>query len=510
MQQIMNMERDKNHFDFVIVGSGFAGSITAMCLKQLGYRVCMIEKDKHPRFSVGESSTPIADMILRDLSRKYDLPFFMHLSRYGTWQTEHPEIICGLKRGFSYYPHEIGNTFSSNDDHLNELLVAASFDDDNSDTNWLRSDVDQFLAGKACEIGVLFYEEAEVVRVHRTEASVWEIAIKKDQKQMLIHSVWIIDATGSPHFSGKFFGTTSSADGFETNSTAIFTHFNEAGYWFEYLTSRGFNTKDYPYNPDHSALHHLIKEGWIWMLRFNNGLLSAGLLMENSDSSNGIDAEKIWHSVINQYPSLSKIFRYSKPAEIPGKFINSGRLQRKLNRSFGDGWIALNHTVGFVDPLHSTGIAHTLAGVEKIVNLFGKAGLNKIEISDIKIIQEESSKELKFIDKLVSMSYQSRHDFALFSASVMLYFIASIRYEQSRLKGDIPNTFLCADHEDLSAIIEETHHELKMLDSETAGQEQIHKQIEKIRGRIEPYNSVGLMDPSKKNMYRHTAVNLIN
>ena len=105
------MNNHPNHYDIVIAGSGFTGSITALALHNCGFTVCLIEKGKHPRFAIGESSTPIADMILRSLSTKYDLPWLYDLSRYGSWQQSHPEIVCGIKRGFSYFKHHPGKPF---------------------------------------------------------------------------------------------------------------------------------------------------------------------------------------------------------------------------------------------------------------------------------------------------------------------------------------------------------------------------------------------------------------
>src|SRR5690625_1265535 len=83
--------------DIVVVGTGFAGSILAMTLQQTGYRVVMLEKSQHPRFTIGESSTPIADMILRDLASEFNLPVLAKLSRYGTWQKHFPHLLCGIK-----------------------------------------------------------------------------------------------------------------------------------------------------------------------------------------------------------------------------------------------------------------------------------------------------------------------------------------------------------------------------------------------------------------------------
>ncbi|TAN14546.1 MAG: FAD-dependent oxidoreductase, partial [Chitinophagaceae bacterium] len=102
------MSNDRNRYDIVIAGSGFAGSLTALILRELGFKICLLEKSRHPRFAIGESSTPIADMILRDLSAKYHLPWLYPFSRYGSWQQSHPEIICGIKRGFSFFKHHPG------------------------------------------------------------------------------------------------------------------------------------------------------------------------------------------------------------------------------------------------------------------------------------------------------------------------------------------------------------------------------------------------------------------
>src|ERR1051325_4724960 len=123
--------------DFIIVGSGFAGSIMAMILKRLGKSVAVLEKDRHPRFAIGESSTPLANLLLEELARKYDLPELAGFSKWGSWQKAHPEIACGLKRGFTFYKHEFGREVDFHD-RTQQLLVAASPHDRIADTHWHR------------------------------------------------------------------------------------------------------------------------------------------------------------------------------------------------------------------------------------------------------------------------------------------------------------------------------------------------------------------------------------
>jgi tetracycline 7-halogenase / FADH2 O2-dependent halogenase len=496
-------------YDFLIVGSGFGGSIMAMALSNLGYCVCVVERGEHPRFAIGESSTPIADMILRDLAVQYNLPFLKEISRYGEWQKHHPDVNCGLKRGFSYYPHQKEKPFDSDANHINELLVAASIDDENSDTNWLRSDVDHFLIQQLQKMDVDYFDSTTVSGVEKT-AGRWNIQADRKGEELAFTAGWIIDATGSTAFAETFLGVESTSEGFHTNSFAVYSHVEGAAHWQEYLHQNGFHISDYPYNPDHSALHHLTEEGWIWMLRFNNDLLSAGVMIDLNSTTlrtEHLDASILWNSVISTYPSVQSLFKNAKLAEVPGRMLKTGRLQRRLNKIYGDCWIALNHTAGFVDPLHSTGLAHTLKGVEKVLNLFsGKGGLNVSEYS-LRKIQGEFYKELELIDILVSSSYLSREHFEVFTASVMLYFAASIRYEQERLAGKIPDTFLCAGDRDLQEFIFKSHRKIKQffLQDDLSSADVL---VDQIRKGIEPFNRAGLMDPEKQNMYAHTAVTL--
>jgi FADH2 O2-dependent halogenase len=499
--------KQSRKYDILIIGSGFGGAIMAMCLSRVGYRVCLVEKGSHPRFAIGESSTPVADMILRDLANEYNLPFLKKLSRYGEWQKYHPEVVCGLKRGFSYYPHQKGELFKSDQNHTNELLVAASVDNENSDTNWLRSDVDHFLVQQLRKMDIEYFDHTTIYEVDKI-VDQWNIRAERKGEKLTFTADRIIDATGSSIFAETFLDVTSTSKGFKTNSFAVYSHFEGAAHWQYYLHQNDFHTSDYPYNPDYSALHHLIDEGWIWMLRFNNDLLSSGMVIDGSTNIDlhRLNADKIWMEVLKQYPSVQSLFKTALPADTPGGFLKSNRLQRRLNRTHGEGWVALNHTAGFVDPLHSTGIAHTLTGVEKLLKLFSISG-SKTEVQKgLELIESNYFKELAFIDLLVSSCYKSRGHFQLFSAAVMLYFAASIQYEQGRLNGSTPNSFLCAADDDLFAMVELTHAEISSLREKGFPGLEVANLVERVRARIAPYNSVGLMDDSKRNMYEHTAV----
>ena len=103
----------KPHFQIAIVGSGFAGSLMAMMTHRLGFSTVLIERGRHPRFAIGESSTPLANLLLEEISVAYDLPFVRPLCKWGSWQKQLPQLACGLKRGFTFYHHKFGKPFSA-------------------------------------------------------------------------------------------------------------------------------------------------------------------------------------------------------------------------------------------------------------------------------------------------------------------------------------------------------------------------------------------------------------
>ena len=137
-------------FDIAVIGSGFAGSLIAMIARRLGKSVTMIERGRHPRFAIGESSTPLANLLLEELSQRYDLPGVRPLCKWGAWQKSLPHIGCGLKRGFTFLYHRFGEPSADS-----EMLVAASPRDAIADTHWYRPDFDAYLVGQARKMGVV-------------------------------------------------------------------------------------------------------------------------------------------------------------------------------------------------------------------------------------------------------------------------------------------------------------------------------------------------------------------
>src|SRR6058998_2003929 len=110
-------------FDIAVVGSGFGGSLMAAIARRLGRSVILLERGRHPRFVIGESSTPLANLLLEEIADEFNLPFVRPLSKWGTWQKESPHLPCGIKRGFTFYHHTLGRAFEPDLGRHRQLMV---------------------------------------------------------------------------------------------------------------------------------------------------------------------------------------------------------------------------------------------------------------------------------------------------------------------------------------------------------------------------------------------------
>ena len=223
--------------DIAVIGAGFSGSLMAMLLHRIGIRPVLIDRGSHPRFAIGESSTPVTNLVLEDLARRYDLPRIGPLANYVRWKQIYPEVVCGLKRGFSYFHHTFDRDFRPCANHSNELLVAASVSNDDADTHWLRSDFDQFLAQEAVGLGIPYFDQTSIDELI-PRGNGWELVGKTNSKPIRIRAEFLIDASGEGSFLARQLGIGPHADGLQTRSRGLFSHFTDVAMWGDLYADR--------------------------------------------------------------------------------------------------------------------------------------------------------------------------------------------------------------------------------------------------------------------------------
>lgn len=494
--------------DVLVLGSGFGGSLTTLLLHQAGLRPVLVDRGAHPRFAIGESSTPIADAVLRHLANQYRLPRLTPLTRFSTWRETYPELVCGLKRGFSYFHHVPGEPFVSQANHANELLVAASSSDALADTHWLRSDVDAFLAGEVQAAGIGYLDRCEAML--EPHSGDWRLHGTRQGEEVQVTARFVIDATGDAGVVLKTLGIRNDVAGLATHSRALFAHFADLRPWQPMLEQAGGRTGDHPFACDDAALHQVIDEGWMWQLRFANGITSAGFVLDCRDHplDTSISADEEWKRLLDRYPSLARQFAEATIVAPQGGLRRTGRFQRRAAQMAGDNWALLPYTAGFIDPLHSTGIAHTLCGIERLVTLLSQHWDSTTLADELQEYQAALRREITLIDQLVSGCYRTRRHFPLFVAFAMLYFVGATTYE--RLRWQEPWTFsgdfLSAHDAEFCGIVSAIRADAERLVARgTIGGDEIARFESRVASAIAPYNRIGLFNPAAQNMYWHTA-----
>jgi FADH2 O2-dependent halogenase len=482
--------------DLAIVGSGFGGSLLAMIGRRLGLRVVLLERGRHPRFAIGESASPLAGILIEQLAERYRLPRLQPLSAYGPWQRAYPGVVCGLKRGFTYFRHEHGTSYQAAADRANQLLVAASPNDEVSDTHWLRADVDHFLVREAEALGVEYRDHVQLESVdwHGTSATLRGI---RDGRDLQVRARFVVDASGPRGFLAR---ALDIADiGFEgyPRTQALFSHFTgvarcqvmpEYGCAGEKVRGCDGNGAP-PYPPDDAALHHVFDGGWMWVLRFGNGVTSAGAAVTDDLAADLrlADGEPAWRRLLARYPSIAAQFAASDAIR---EFTWMPRLAWRAEAAAGPGWVMLPSAAAFVDPLFSTGIPLTLLGIERLARMFeGRpSGRPLLDYSATTLAEADHTA------RFIAGCYAAFPRFRDFTAYSMFYFAAASYSEMARRLGVQPESarFLGGDRESFADAM------VRLSPATFAAGDDYARDVALA---IDPLNIAGLCDPPKRNWY---------
>ncbi len=499
--------------EVVIAGGGFAGSILARALRAEGRDVLLLERGRHPRFALGESSTPLANLALERLAVRYEFEDLWALAAHGRWRRGLPEVGGGLKRGFCFYAHRPGRAFEPGAANSRRLVVAASPDDDAADNQWLRADVDRFLFERARAEGVDCREDAavEVIFVPDPPDSSPVDSSPVDSSPpdpspvriragaRIVEADLLIDATGGSPLAEDL-GARPLRPRLQT--TLVYSHFDGVSSF-----DRG-GWPDSPFPERWSAAHHLLEEGWMYQLAFDDGSLSAGVLLaeDRPAAAGAIErlaggrraaasaAGGVFAGLLDRYPSLASQFAGHRPLrDLEGR---SGVAYRR-DRAAGPGWLLLPHSYAFADPMFSTGIAWSLLAVERIADLC-RGGLPAP--AAVESYGRLLAAEADHIDRLLAAAYRTMDDFESFTAAAMAYFAAASFDELRQRLLDPPNEGWCWQGF-LGAGGEVRHRLFEELDERSAGAASARALTDWIGPAIEPRNLIGLADPLRRNVY---------
>ena len=429
-------------FDLAIVGSGFAGSLMALVARRLGRSVAVIDKGRHPRFAIGESSTPLANLLLEELAARHDLPQLAALSNWGRWQSSYPHLGCGLKRGFSFFHHRNGRDFEPRADRKNELLVAASPSDAIADTHWYRPDFDQFLIEQAQQLGAVYFDQTALETPQFDERGAL-LCGERNGETVEVRARFVVDASGPRGYLQRALDLPELAWPHLERTQGLYAHFRGVARFDENFES----APQPPFPVDDAALHHVFEGGWIWILRFNNGLTSAGIAANENLARelNLSQGARAWQRFLARFPTIAAQFA-AATATTP--FFYAPQLSFRGGALVGENWALLPSSAAFVDPLLSTGFPLALLGIARLAEIFERDWQTPTMNESLRNYAARTERELAATELLIAALRANFGDFELFGALLMLYFAAASYAETVRRLGRaerVASFLLCDD-----------------------------------------------------------------
>ena len=321
------MDFDKT--DILVIGAGPAGTIAASLLNKQGFKVKIVEKEKFPRFVIGESLLP----------RVMD-----HLEEAG--------LLEAVKKGG--FQEKFGAKFIRG----NEICDFNFTDQFSKGWTWTwqvpRSQFDQILADAVSSMGVSIEYQTTVIDIKFDGTNSNTTVIDKDGNQKKIEANFIVDASGYGRVIPRMFGLDKPSN-FDPRKTH-FTHFKDL---------------KRPSGIDGSRITVVVHQPrtWIWIIPFSNGNTSVGFVAD-PEFYNDFPEDPVerMRAIIDTDENTSNRFRNAEmmmePRTIEGYAISTKQL-------FGSGYVLCGNATEFLDPIFSSGVTFAMESGNKAAKLVG-------------------------------------------------------------------------------------------------------------------------------------------
>ncbi|MEM9482209.1 MAG: tryptophan 7-halogenase [Cyanobacteria bacterium P01_F01_bin.116] len=397
----------KNQFDVIILGSGVSGSTIATILAKHQLRVLMIDKKSHPRYAIGESLTTHTEVLLKLLSRNYSVPELEHLSSFHNVKENLSSSACGHKRMFGFLYHNEGEEQASQ-----ERLQWGTGDS----SHLFRQEVDHYLVKAAIKYGAELLENVSVADVDIGQDGV-KVAVEGGDS---LTADYVIDASGYNSILAKKFNLRETPTRFKTNSRSIFTHMiNVKGTDEAIPESSEKEGNKIPWK--RGTTHHVFKEGWMWIIPFDNHeqstnpVCSVGVNFNDRYSpKRDIAPEQEFQEFITRFPSIAAQFESAQAVQ---RWASTERIQYSSKSCVGERFYILPHSSGFIDPIFSVGLSQTFLTINSLAALIIQA-ISEKDFSPQRFLPLANLQEKVFDynDLIAHCTYISFRDFNLMNA----------------------------------------------------------------------------------------------
>jgi len=309
--------------DVLVIGGGPAGSTAAALLAAGGRHVVLADKDRHPRFHIGESLLP------RNLAIFDRLGVREKVHALGVFKpgAEFVADATGAQVTFSF-----ANGLDRRYTHCYQVPRAA---------------FDTVLLANARARGAVVLENTRVTEAtFATNGSAVVSTRGPDGGLRRFAARFVLDASGRDTLLAGKFGLKNADK--HINSAAVYAHF------------RNVETR----TGEHAGCIsiHLTEDGWFWMIPLPDGIMSVGFVSGPAafKSRQGTPGDLLFARIAAS-PTVAARMR---AAELVSEVTATGNYSYRSSAAWGEGWMLIGDAFGFLDPVFSSGVLLAMASAE--------------------------------------------------------------------------------------------------------------------------------------------------
>ena len=332
---------DGSQSDVLVVGAGPAGCTVATLLAKQGRQVRLVEKERFPRYHIGESLMPFCWFTLDKLG-----------------------LVDAMEKHSFVHKHSV--QFVTPDGTQSRPFYFFQHYDHPSATTWQveRREFDQMLMENARASGVEVVEGFKVRRFLRDgdggvgSGAVVGVVGEGDDGECVYRAKVTVDATGRDALSMAKHGWRERDP--VLNKIAMWTSFRGA-------------KRDDGLDAGSTTVAYLPEKGWFWYIPLKNDLVSVGVVAERDYLYRDPEVRAPEAIIAREAGENEWIKEHLAPGESTGDYWTTGEYSYRSRYCADDGLVLVGDAFVFLDPVFSSGVFLALKSGDMAAEAIGEA-----------------------------------------------------------------------------------------------------------------------------------------